>query len=502
MLETDEVNDFLAHYGVKGMRWGVIRDQDGGGRRRGSSQKLTKEERAVLKEVGDSEHDSLLRKLKYGPEGEERKLTPKQKEYLKTAAKIAAGAAVYYGLKAAGERAVVNMTVGKDAPTELKSFWRNYQKPKIPFDFDNLSTDRITLEPGSILTRISSAREKNIRAGGFYAAYKPEDITRYKAALPIYWKQWGVANETGHGFQISIRAKNGVKAPSQKEAFEIFNDMMKKRGAVLPAGNKAKGMNFLAAAHSWVDKDDPITKNYFEHLKAWGFNGVLDFNDAGRLGEAPLRLLDSSEFEISKTAKLGTAAIRAAQSTITKVKHMINDVEDFLAHYGVKGMKWGVRKDRPGGVSRRVDRDAQKDAKEFAAAKAFYGTGAGNRRKLIKQTVEAKSKRIPGYKKAFDSHLDNQDMSKHASKAVKERKSTDRRTRNKQRAGAVARTLTGQMGTQAAFVAAAFAGTAYLKSPGGQANMRKAASKINDAANLVKQKQGAAKINDFLKNNM
>jgi hypothetical protein len=95
---------------------------------------------------------------------------------------------------------------------------------------------------------------------------------------------------------------------------------------------------------------------------------------------------------------------------------------DELAHYGVKDMHWGVRKARPGGVSRSTDRMARKDAKEFARAKQFYGEGAGTRRKLIKARVDGISKKNPGYKKAFDAHLANQDTSKHASKAKSERK--------------------------------------------------------------------------------
>lgn len=60
-----------------------------------------------------------------------------------------------------------------------------------------------------------------------------------------------------------------------------------------------------------------------------------------------------------------------------------------LMHYGVKGMKWGVR------------RRARRDAKEFTQAKMYYGEGAGNRRKLIKATVKARSK-DPFYKSEFD----------------------------------------------------------------------------------------------------
>lgn len=79
-----------------------------------------------------------------------------------------------------------------------------------------------------------------------------------------------------------------------------------------------------------------------------------------------------------------------------------------LMHYGVKGMKWGVR------------RRAHRDAKEFTQAKMYHGEGAGNRRKLIKATVKARSK-DPFYKSEFDKAVANTDMSKRASQARRQR---------------------------------------------------------------------------------
>ncbi len=104
---------------------------------------------------------------------------------------------------------------------------------------------------------------------------------------------------------------------------------------------------------------------------------------------------------------------------------MTDDVDDFLAHYGIRGMKWGQRKASVPGVSAKTSREARKDATEFAKAKMFYGTGAGTRRKLIKAKVEAKAGKDPNYKKAFDSHLANQDMGKRAEGARSERKRKD-----------------------------------------------------------------------------
>ena len=50
----------------------------------------------------------------------------------------------------------------------------------------------------------------------------------------------------------------------------------------------------------------------------------------------------------------------------------------------------------------------------------YYGEGAGNRRKLIKATVKARSK-DPFYKSEFDKAVANTDMSKRASQARRQR---------------------------------------------------------------------------------
>lgn len=137
---------------------------------------------------------------------------------------------------------------------------------------------------------------------------------------------------------------------------------------------------------------------------------------------------------------------------------------EFLEHFGVKGMKWGVRKTDVPGVSRKVSRDAAKDAREFARAKMFYGESAGTRRKLIRATVDSKSKN-PEYKKAFDHHLDNQDMSKHAGKARGERRRRDAKNTTAKTARGISHMIRGNTRYASALAAGLFAiGTVVHKS--------------------------------------
>lgn len=155
-----------------------------------------------------------------------------------------------------------------------------------------------------------------------------------------------------------------------------------------------------------------------------------------------------------------------------------------LEHFGVKGMRWGVRNaesttgfharvDGAPGVHPKTDNLARKHAEEFARAKMFYGQGAGTRRKLIKATVESHKKQDPSYAKAFDHHLARQNMGEHASKARSERARKNTVATGKKTTMAVLRRATGQYGNAAAAIAVGAAGIAYLSSPHGRRMMEK-----------------------------
>lgn len=107
------------------------------------------------------------------------------------------------------------------------------------------------------------------------------------------------------------------------------------------------------------------------------------------------------------TARLATASSGAFGSKKSKVRSDGKDESKFTPE------------------QKRISKDAEKDAKEFARAKAFYGEGAGNRRKAIKTTVEAKKKKNAFYGEEFEYHLSQQDMEEHMRQAKMERSQKD-----------------------------------------------------------------------------
>ena len=65
---------------------------------------------------------------------------------------------------------------------------------------------------------------------------------------------------------------------------------------------------------------------------------------------------------------------------------MEDDVEDFLAHYGVKGMKWGVRK------AERRDKSVQKQTVKLKKIAAKYEMKRGTKEELLAEREKVQNK--------------------------------------------------------------------------------------------------------------
>lgn len=166
-----------------------------------------------------------------------------------------------------------------------------------------------------------------------------------------------------------------------------------------------------------------------------------------------------------------------------------------LSHHGVEGQKWGVKNGPPyplsGGMSpRKAKSRAKKDAKEFARAKMFYGEGAGNRRKLIKNTVAERSKDLV-YKQAFNEALSRQDMAKHVQKAKAERHRKDTTKQVKKTGRGLVNIVTGHPERIGAGLAAVAASVAVVHKTGIDKMIANVAKrKVSDISNSVAAAKG------------
>lgn len=285
---------------------------------------------------------------------------------------------------------------------------------------------------------------------------------RLAAAIGAVIPKWGDAMRRSRGFDIEVDGKRVGNTHFRERGNGELNLMWvgidrKQRGqgyasTVFDAGveyAKSKGYKQLTLE---VPGNAPDAKHIYEK-RGFKQTGPVQGSPNDIWGGLTPMALDISGSEIRHAS---TDPVTPAEMELAFIQHMkvlqIDNIvfpeeegsgmthamnpDDFLAHFGVKGMKWGVRKDDIPGVSTRVKKDAKKDAEELTRAKMFYGKGAGTRRKLIKATVEAKSAKDPNYKKALDHYVGNTDMDKRASQAKKER-------RRKNVAGSTAKTARG-----------------------------------------------------------
>lgn len=393
MLSEDE---FLEHFGKKGMRWGVTNADKLTGRTSGAKEKPTSDpakvysEQAVrikseLKKLGHTELDEAVLKAKYEtPAGADptKGLSDKQKLALKIGAGVVIGGALAYATyKAYG---LGNNLVSLET-TKTNAYFGAADGLKINWDTP------VKLPKGSVIKRISTVAETEIRPGGFFGCFRDEDVQSYSAILPTFWQQWGVGNPLKGGFINHYKAGAAVAAPSGKETLEMFKSFVDsspefranlgmahfKPGEI----SDLKGYSgmFSDFTMGWIKGDTPNNKVFFDAVKDKGYNALIDFNDAGKLGKTPLRVIDSSIFTIVKNEPLKLKdMVEAAKNWTPSLVHVmsrfitnkrntmtnnnrpgmlsedeflehadaINTMteDEYLEHFGKKGMKWGQRK--------------------------------------------------------------------------------------------------------------------------------------------------------------
>ncbi len=228
------------------------------------------------------------------------------KEQVKKA--LIAGAAVV------GISAAVYLAYKYDIINKIKNQKNTSEKETLNI-FKGATDDiEFVLGEGSTIHRMEGLSGLDItkKDEASYMAFDPDDVKRYRSLL----RDW---HGTGQRFDTSYKTTKDIKVPTEKTARKIFselyddpkfkNQLTEDLASCLQHAYKASGHNLsrseaISAAkghlyqdyfgmgiYSLVGKGES-SKTYFSALQKAGFDAIIDYFDAGSLGEKPLIMID------------------------------------------------------------------------------------------------------------------------------------------------------------------------------------------------------------------
>lgn len=261
--------DFLSHYGVKGMKWGVRKDQH-----RSYSDNASRSTEGMVRRTASSVQMSRY---------------------------FAKGAAVKRQQAYTAE-------------------W-----------YAKLEDGKSYIQKGSTLNRVVRGVDDKALSGNLYVSQLKSDSDMYKAVIPAVQKKFAFGQKNYHTvYQVELETKRRLSMPSQKERVDAFietiktpagREWMRKSGYkdeidelnAKEMGLKAyKQFNKIAG-----DQSLAVTKAYFKNVKDRGYDALIDDNDAGIWSKKPMILLNANSTAKIKSVKQLTADdINAAQRRV------------------------------------------------------------------------------------------------------------------------------------------------------------------------------------------
>lgn len=346
-------NNYLAHHGVKGMKWGVRRYQNKDGsltalgkrraeyrsansewKRSGKSSAALKAKRNYSKREFDDE--KIRQRLRNQKKKSKRQTDLEQRYMDQGFTRDEAEIQAYK--RARTERALAiagGMTI---AALGAYAAYKHY---------DNV-TDRI-LSKGSILGRISTNDNESVK-DAFYAFTNKTDERRYTG---VYGKTLSDRGDTV--FKKSIIVGDNIKVASRDSAKKVLADLYKNdadyrddveyaidvcRTLAGKQGDLARkayrdleegkitnsvydAVNMSLANRHMNYRMHMATSRYYEALKNAGYSAIKDVNDSkysGYYSKNPLIIFDNSKVNVTEVKKIGEGIIdQTAKKEYTKL---------------------------------------------------------------------------------------------------------------------------------------------------------------------------------------
>lgn len=325
---SDEVDDFLAHFGVKGMKWGKVKDDEPAfdEASTAASYKAVPKPKLTIKQQSKNRAESEAKsKAKLGPSSD---LDDSKKEgFHLTGKQVAIGAVgaaavgliIYGAYKHQGKIALpteplplvpgskisVNQFQAAMFGAKDRSWGTTYVQPS------SFLQQEFTIPKGHEFHRISRSVEESF-SSSTYATSSIADFHRYVVG---YRGEIDIGQPLQH---ISFSAKADIKVPSLARRLEIFKVAVSDHyGINATEGETLSDYNKLSGG-SWTG---PLAESFFDGMKKAGYNAFIDDMDAGVIGESPLVLIGKQLFTDKVSSEITDSVIKLAENSLTEINN-------------------------------------------------------------------------------------------------------------------------------------------------------------------------------------
>lgn len=343
-VATDRIDNFFAHHGIKGQKWGIRRFQNADG-------SLTEEGKKRYNSGSDS-----------GKETEKKELTGYQRRLSNKFQKQ--GLTKDQADEAAIRRAKVLKRIGIIAGGVTAAAIAGYVAHNVSRDFFDK-----TIKAGTTIQTLSKQKDRMDAGDSFYTAYKKKDKATYEA---LFGRD---LFSTKNKYAIQRSAMENVKIASRKSGEKMFDTLMKtdkefasdfkkyKSKAPEVFGKKSKNsydfFNRIGLLDDRTPEASRMRAKFYSEAKKRGYGGILDINDAKYSGfdTTPAIVFAREKFGNEKVSELADSKI---DSSMKKwrikqiVKGFIHPVQ--VAEFAAVGAGIAVAKDS-GKVKKQIEKN-------------------------------------------------------------------------------------------------------------------------------------------------
>lgn len=301
MTTVIDVDDFLAHYGVKGMRWGIRKAPSSDAKAPMSKKKKALIAATVAVGVGVAATATIL----YGP---------------KVAEKLRVGRAADLLSKNFKEDPVASATVRKG---------ENW--------VDGFLTKDVELPSGTRFNRVASSLETEIGKNPKYATYLPKDVARYQSSFSSPFKSSSTPK-----FKTVIDSSAAVRIAGQDTMMKtaLSNASLnskasgRMRSEIIASYKGQPNFNFMREKFSKASNEEvaerwlniqmgkswtsPVSKQFLDSLKKSGYSGITDNVDTFGGSQHAVVLINDSVLKLTGR-RMTDLDIKAAQKLLGKL---------------------------------------------------------------------------------------------------------------------------------------------------------------------------------------